>query len=145
MSEAKVIINELLVDIFNRILAIEGEELRKAGVSLSMNEVHVLEAISLSDEPNMTNIATKLGITVSSATTSINTLVQKGFVRRYTDENDRRKVLIALENPAKKVLKLHDFYHQKMIDSIFEDLKVEEDEVLIASLKKVASYFKKQQ
>lgn len=145
MSEAKVIINELLVDIFNRILAIEGEELRKAGVTLSMNEVHVLEAISLSEEPNMTSIAAKLGITVSSATTSINTLVQKGFVRRYTDENDRRKVLIALESPAKKVLKVHDFYHQKMIDSIFEDLKVEEDEVLIGSLKKVASYFKKQQ
>jgi len=143
MSEAKVIINELLVDIFNRILAIEGEELRKQGVKLSMNEVHVLEAIDIVDEPNMTNIANKLGITVGSATTAINTLVQKGYVRRYTDESDRRKVLVALEAPSLKVMKIHEIYHQKMIDSVFEDLKIEEDEVLIASLKKVSSYFKK--
>jgi len=30
-----------------------------------------------------------------------------------------------------------------MIDSIFEDLKVEEDEVLLASLRRVAAYFRK--
>lgn len=143
MSEAKAMINELLVDIFNRILAIEGEELKKQGVKISMNEVHVLEAVAIVDSPNMTNIAGKLGITVGSATTAINTLVQKGYVRRYTDELDRRKVLIALEAPAKKVLRIHDFFHQKMIDSIFEDLKIEEDEVLIASLRKVSSYFKR--
>lgn len=143
MSEAKSIINELLVDIFNRILAIEGEELRKQGVKLSMNEVHVLEAIGIVEEPNMTNIANKLGITIGSATTAINTLVQKGYVRRYTDEADRRKVLVALEAPSDKVMKIHEAYHQKMIDSVFEDLKIEEDEVLITSLKKVSSYFKK--
>ncbi|MGD9909375.1 MAG: MarR family winged helix-turn-helix transcriptional regulator [Candidatus Izemoplasmatales bacterium] len=143
MSEAKAIINELLVDIFNRILAIEGEELKKQGVKISMNEVHVLEAVNIVSEPNMTNIAQKLGITVGSATTAINTLVQKGYVRRYTDESDRRKVLIALEQPAKRVLRIHDFYHQKMIDAIFEDLKIEEDEILIQSLEKVASYFRK--
>jgi DNA-binding MarR family transcriptional regulator len=143
MSEAKTIINELLVDIFNRILAIEGEELKKQGIKISMNEVHVLEAISMIEEPNMTNIANKLGITVGSATTAINTLVQKGYVKRYTDETDRRKVLVSLETPSLRVLKIHDTFHQKMIDSVFEDLKIEEDEVLIASLKKVSSYFKK--
>lgn len=143
MSEAKAIINELLVDIFNRILSIEGEELKKQGVKLSMNEIHVLEAVSVVEEPNMTNIAAKLGVTIGSATTAINTLVQKGYVRRYTDDSDRRKVLIALESPAKPVLKIHNQFHKKMIDSIFEDLNIEEDEVLITSLKKVSSYFKK--
>lgn len=49
MSEAKEMINELLVDIFNRILAIESVELKKQGVKISMNEVHVLEATSLVD------------------------------------------------------------------------------------------------
>ncbi len=143
MSEAKAIINELLVDIFNRILSIEGEELKKQGIKLSMNEIHVLEAVSVVEEPNMTNLAAKLGVTIGSATTAINTLVQKGYVRRYTDDSDRRKVLIALESPSKQVLKIHDQFHKKMIDSIFEDLNIEEDEVLIASLKKVSSYFKK--
>lgn len=143
MNEAKAIINELLVDIFNRILSIEGEELKKQGIKLSMTEVHVLEAVDVVEEPNMTNISGKLGVTIGSATTAINTLVQKGYVRRYMDESDRRKVLIALEKPSIQVLKVHDLFHKKMIDSIFEDLNIEEDEVLIASLKKVSSYFKK--
>lgn len=143
MTEAKRIVNELLVDIFNRILAIEGEELAKAGIRLSMNEVHVLEAVSLVPEPSMSAIARKLGITVGSATTSINTLVQKGYVSRRYLEEDRRKVLVSLEKPAREVLKIHQNYHEKMIDSVFQDLHVDEDEVLISSLQKVASYFVK--
>ncbi len=143
MSEAKILINELLVDIFNRILAIESEELKQAGVTLSMNEVHVLEAIQFVNEPSMSFVAQKLGITVGSLTTAINTLFQKGYVTRYRLPEDRRKVLVKLEDNALEVLKIHKEYHDKMIDAIFEDLKVEEDLVLINSLSKVASYFKK--
>ena len=143
MTGAKALVNELLVDIFNRILAIEGEELRQSGVRLSMNEVHVLEAVTVVPEPTMTAIAKQLGITVGSATTAINTLVQKGYVLRSMGEDDRRKVLISLEPAAKEVLKIHQEYHEKMLDSIFRDLNVAEDEVLIASLQKVASYFRK--
>lgn len=144
MSEAKVMVNELLVDIFNRILAIEGEELKNGGVRLSMSEVHVLEAISLLPEPSMSNIAKKLGITVGSATTAINTLFQKGYVSRKSLADDRRKVLIDLEKPAEEVLRVHAKYHEKMVDSIFADLGVGEDEVLISSLRKVSSYFQKE-
>jgi len=143
MSEAKILINELLVDIFNRILAIESEELKHAGVTLSMNEVHVLEAIQFVNEPSMSFIAQKLGITVGSLTTAINTLFQKGYVTRFRLPEDRRKVLVKLEDNALEVLRIHKEYHDKMIDAIFEDLKVEEDLVLINSLSKVASYFKK--
>ncbi len=143
MTEAKKLINELLVDLFNRILAIEGEELKKAGVTLSMNEVHVLEAILVVEEPSMTFIAAKLGITVGSLTTAVNTLVQKGYVTRYRLPEDRRKVLVRLEKSADEVLKIHQVYHDKMIAAIFEDLKVGEDVILINSLQKVATYFRK--
>jgi DNA-binding MarR family transcriptional regulator len=143
MEEAREVINELLVEIFHRILAIENEGLRQQGVSLSMSEVHVLEAISLVEEPSMTNIAQKIGITVGSLTTAINTLYQKKYVTRKYDPTDRRKVLIALEPIALEALQKHDDFHQRMIDAIFEDLHLAEDEVLIQSLKKVSSYFKK--
>ncbi|MCK7486164.1 MAG: MarR family transcriptional regulator [Bacillus subtilis] len=97
MSEAKKLINELLVEIFNRILAIEEEALRNAGVSLSMTEIHVLEAVGNVPEPSMTMIAAKLGITVGSLTTSVATLANKGFVVRKRPDDDRRKVLVELD------------------------------------------------
>jgi DNA-binding MarR family transcriptional regulator len=142
MSSPKEVINELLVEIFNRILMIEGEALKKSGIKLSMSEVHVLEAIAALSEPSMTAIAQKLGITVGSLTVAINTLYQKGFVRRYPDPQDRRKVLISLEEKANDVLRAHDQFHHRMIDSIYIDLKLEEDEVLIKTLRNVSDYFK---
>ncbi|MFA5007395.1 MAG: MarR family winged helix-turn-helix transcriptional regulator [Candidatus Izemoplasmatales bacterium] len=143
MSEAKKLINELLVEIFNRILAIEEEALRQAGVPLSMTEIHVLEAVENVPEPSMTAIAAKLGITVGSLTTSVATLANKGYVLRRRPDVDRRKVLVELTPAAHRTLEIHAKFHAGMIDSIFEDLKVEEDEVLLASLRRVAAYFRK--
>lgn len=142
-EEARTIINELLVEIFNRILAIEGQNLKDHGIKLSMSEVHVLEAIDLSEEPTMSNVAKRLGITIGSLTTSINTLYQKGYVSRDRDPNDRRKVVVGLLPKAADVLNEHDRFHKEMIDSIFNDLELEKDELLISSLEKLSSYFKR--
>jgi len=143
LREARAIVNELLVDLFNRILAIEGENLKEKNVKLSMSEIHVLEAITKVEQPTMTNIANKLGITVGSLTVSVNTLYQKGYVSRERDPEDRRKVVVAVLPKAEEVLEKHNDFHNEMINSIFNDLKVEEDELLITSLKKLSSYFKK--
>jgi len=142
-QEARGIINELLVEIFNRILAIEGQNLKDKGIKVSMSEVHVLEAIELSEEPTMSNIAKRLGITIGSLTTAINTLYQKGYVSRVRDQEDRRKVMVGLTQKAVEVLVEHDAFHKEMIDSIFDDLELEKDELLIESLEKLSSYFKK--
>ncbi|MDD5294055.1 MAG: MarR family winged helix-turn-helix transcriptional regulator [Candidatus Izemoplasmatales bacterium] len=142
MSDTRHLINELLVDIFNRILTIEGEALKQRGVKLSMSEVHVLEAIQKLPDPSMTSIAQRLGITAGSLSVAINTLYQKGYVRRYYDQFDRRKVLIALEDKAVNALTIHDAFHEQMIAEIFKDLKIEEDEVLVQSLRRVSDYFK---
>lgn len=142
LREARAVVNELLVDIFNRILAIEEEALKEKGVKLSMSEIHVLEAITKTEEPTMTNVANKLGITVGSLTVSVNTLYQKGYVSRERDPEDRRKVIIGILPKAEDVLEKHNEFHNEMINSIFNDLKVEEDELLISSLRKLSSYFK---
>jgi len=143
LREAKAVVNELLVDIFNRILAIEGESLKQKDIKLSMSEIHVLEAVTKVAEPTMTNIAKKLGITVGSLTVSVNTLYQKGFLSRERDSEDRRKVVIGLLPKAEEVMEIHNDFHNDMINSIFQDLKIEEDELLISSLEKLSSYFKK--
>ena len=129
------------MEIFNRILAIESENLKEKGVKLSMSEIHVLEAITKSKEPTMTNIANKLGITVGSLTVSINTLYQKGYVSRERDPEDRRNVVVGVLPKAEEVLEKHNDFHNEMINSIFNDLKIDEDELLISSLKKLSSYF----
>lgn len=143
MVSPKQVINELLVDVFNHILSIESDTLKKRGVKLSMTEVHVLEAIRNTEVPIMGNIAQRLRITLGTLTTSINVLVRKGFVYRFRDDEDRRKVYIKLNQSAYDVLKIHDEFHNEMVESLFEDLDLEKDQVLMKSLENISEYFKK--
>ena len=142
MASAKKMINTLLVDVFNHILRIEEATLKENNVKLSMTEVHVLEAIRNTEVPTMGEVAKRLRITLGTLTTSINILVRKKMVFRYTDDSDRRKVYLKLTEEALKVLKIHDDFHEDMISSVFKDLKLEEDEVLLKSLENITNYFK---
>jgi len=142
VTSAKEIINELLVEVFNHILDIEGENLRKHGVKLSMTEVHVLEAIKNVEVATMGNVAQKLRVTLGTLTTSINVLVRKKYVERYRDESDRRRVFLVLTKQAHDVLKIHDQFHNDMINNVIKDLNIEKDEVLVKSLENLSHYFK---
>ena len=143
MDSAKKVINELLVEVFNHILSIEGQTLREKSVKLSMNEVHVLEAITKSEIPTMTNIAKRLRVTVGTLTTSMNRLVEKGYASRHREEEDKRKVIVSTTKKGKQVLEIHDKFHLEMLDATFEDMKLEEDEVLLQSLENLSEYFKR--
>ncbi|PKK99103.1 MAG: MarR family transcriptional regulator [Tenericutes bacterium HGW-Tenericutes-2] len=107
-----------------------------------MTEVHVLEAIKNSQIPTMGSVAQKLRVTLGTLTTSINVLVRKNYVVRYRDESDRRKVYLKLSDSALDVLKVHDEFHNEMVSSLFKDLELEKDEVLMKSLENISQYFK---
>ena len=142
MVSPKEVINELIVDVFNHILSIESEVLKKRGVKLSMTEVHVLEAIKNTEDPTMGNVASKLRITMGTLTTSVNVLVKKEYVSRYRDENDRRKVYLKLNDQAVNVLDIHDEFHEEMVSSLLKDLNLEKDKILLKSLENISNYFK---
>ena len=142
MEPTKKVLNDLLVEVFHHILSIEGAMLRERGVGLSMNEVHVLEAILKTDEPTMTHVAKRLRVTVGTLTTSINRLYQKGFVDRKREKEDKRKVLVSLTTKAYEIIKVHDGFHEEMIEAVIADLNLEEDTVLISSLENISNYFK---
>ncbi|MFK5883706.1 MAG: MarR family transcriptional regulator [Candidatus Izemoplasma sp.] len=142
MEGQKKVINDLLVEVFNHILSIEGMNLKRKGVKLSMNEIHVLEAIVKTSTPTMTNISKRLRITVGTLTTAINRLVEKGFCTRYSDSLDKRKVYIKNTQTAIDVLKIHDEFHDEMVDALFEDMNLHEDKLLLNSLENLNEYFK---
>ena len=141
-KHAHDVLNDLLVNIFNQILSIEAESLRKQGVTLSMSEVHVLEAILKTSEPSMGSVAKRLRITIGTLTTAINTLVKKGFVSRTKDAKDNRKVILHLTEKANPVMKVHDAFHEEMISRVIEDLHIDQNEALIKSLESLSTYFR---
>lgn len=142
MNETRRTLNELLVNLFNNILAIEETNLRNQGVDLSMTEVHILEAIIKSESNMMSAIAKYLMVTQGTLTVSAAKLEKKGYVKRIKDEEDRRIVRLVITDKAKEVLEVHDRFHDGMINKIVNELDIEEEQELLRSLQRVSAFFK---
>ena len=143
MDKGNLIINELFVDIFNDILQIEEETLKNGSLSdLSVTEIHTIDAIGMYSERTMSEVAQDLKITVGTLTTAINKLIKKGYVERKRIEEDRRVVLIHLTKRGKLAYRLHDKFHNDMINATIEGLSDNEKEILVSSLGKLNSFFK---
>lgn len=143
LNSNKYVLNELLVTIFNDILEIEQTALQEGVLKdLSVTEIHTIEAIGMYHPRTMTEVANDLNITVGTLTTAITKLVKKGYVERTRGEEDRRSVMIALTRKGKLAYRVHEKFHQDMINETIKGLADEEEEVLIRSLEKVNSFFK---
>lgn len=145
MEATKEILNDALVKIFNQILFSEEKYLHShttGGVTL--RGVHILEAISTlqkQGDASMGNIAEKLNITAGTLTTLLKNLEKQGYITKKQSATDKRKYYISLTAEAKKVLKVHDQYHKKMIDTITINLSNKETASLVDLLGKIKYYF----
>lgn len=143
LNPNRKIINELLVTLFNDILEIEEKALKQGELNdLSVTEIHTIEAIGMYKPRTMTEVANDLGITVGTLTTAITKLVKKEYVERTRGEEDRRSVMIALTRRGKIAYRIHEKFHQEMINETIGGLSHEEEEILVRSLDKINKFFK---
>ena len=94
--ENREVINDVLVHLFNEIMELEEQAIiTEEYKDITNNDMHIIEAVGLGGN-KMSDIAAKLNITVGSLTTSMNSLVKKGYATRERSEQDRRVVFIHL-------------------------------------------------
>lgn len=137
-------LNELLVNVYDDIEEIETKSLRSGAFKdLSITEIHTIEAIGLSGEKSMSEIAADLDITTGTLTTAIDKLIKKGYVIRNRSDVDRRIVYIALTKRGKLAYKIHESFHYKMVRSVITDLTEDEVQALIKGLNSLNVYLKK--
>lgn len=143
MNKSTIVINELLVQLFNDILQIEEKSLREGVISdLSITEIHTIEAIGMYAEKSMSEVAQILKITVGTLTTAINKLIKKEYVERKRIEEDRRVVLVKLTKKGKLAYRIHEKFHHDMVNTAIDGLSDEEERILISSLNKINNFFK---
>lgn len=141
MSKSTIIINELLVKVFNDVLQIEEKSLKEGIISdVSITEIHTIEAIGMYTEKTMSEVATLLKITVGTLTTAINKLIKKGYVERKRIEADRRVVMVRLTKKGKLAYRIHEKFHHDMVNTAIDGLDEKEEEILISSLNKINDF-----
>ena len=143
MSQRSTTINQVLVQLFNDLLRIEENTLRREGVDLSMREIHIIEAVCAADgESNtMTTLAEKLRVTVGSVTVAVGTLERKGYLLRKRSQTDKRCVHVLPTESALGVERVHRNYHRRMTEAVMRAVPEEQLDVLIQSLEAVNGYF----
>jgi DNA-binding MarR family transcriptional regulator len=131
-----------MVHLFNDILKLEENAvITEEFKDLTNNDMHIIEAVGLGEGSNMSMIARKLGITVGSLTTSMNSLVNKKYVVRERSEADRRIVYIRLTPKGEKAYRHHEEFHKKMVESVVEKLSEEEVKALSKALDGLVEFF----
>lgn len=128
-------INELLVNLFNHVMDMEGRAVITSEFQdITNNDMHIIEAIGVEEPRNMSAIAHRLAVTVSTLTTNMNGLEKKGYIRRERSQEDKRVVYVLLTEKGRKAFYHHRDFHKKMIRAIVRDLSEEETEILYRCL-----------
>lgn len=139
--ETKRSLNELLVNLFNHVMDMEAEAVITEGYKdISNNDLHIIEAIGVEEPRNMSMIANKLTVTVSTLTTNMNGLEKKGYIRRERGQEDKRVVYATLTEKGRKAFFHHRDFHKKMIRAIVKDLNEDEMEILYRCLMNLNSF-----
>ena len=137
-------LNDVLVNLFRDISGIEQKAVRELGYpDITMNDLHVIEAIGTGEPKNMTTVAKLLSVTTGTLTISMNALVKKGYVQRVRSEEDRRVVLVSLTEKGKRAFDHHKRFHDEMIRQVLKGLDGQEQEILRKALLNLMDFFEK--
>lgn len=71
---------------------------------LTVTQFHTMIELGFADAMNMTQLAAQLYVSKQQLTKIIDGLVEKGFVRRFGDENNRRVVLVEATEKGRKLM-----------------------------------------
>lgn len=135
--------NDILVNLFQEIWKLEEKALITGEYKdITVNDMHIIEAVGPGEGNNMTAIARKLDITVGSLTTSMNGLVLKEYVKRERSETDRRVVNICLTEKGKRAYEHHAAFHKQMANTALQSLSKEEIPPLLTTLEHLSDFFR---
>lgn len=135
-------INELLVNLFNNVLVTEAKAVMTDEYKdITNNDMHIMEAIGISEPRSMSVIAKQLQVTVGTLTVNMNSLEKKGYIIRERSTEDKRVVLVTLTEKGRKAFFHHRDFHKAMIRSAIRGLEEDEMNALINCLCKLNDFF----
>lgn len=136
-------LNTLLVSLFRDIMDIEEKSLIVDEFKdISVNDMHVIEAIGVEEKRPSSVVAKNLDITMGTLTKAIDGLNDKGYVNRERSTKDKRVVLLSLTEKGEKAFDHHAEFHRNMIKSVIAQLSMEEREVLGKTLEDLTRFLR---
>lgn len=108
---------------------------------LTLIEIKTIVVIGCGETKSMSQIAKTLGVSCGTPTVTIDRLIDKGFVERIRDVEDRRQVFVTLSGSGNEVCRnVNNLWH-KVAEKIFGLLSNDERLLFLTILSKLNSNF----
>lgn len=141
--DVKKTLNSLIVTAFQDVLDIEEKTLITGEFTdITMNDMHVIEAIGDGEPKTSSTVAKQLSVTMGTLTKAIDRLTKNNYVLRERSETDKRLVLLSLKEKGKKAFDSHQKFHEGLIQSVISQFDPEEVDFLARTLHGVIGYLK---
>ncbi len=144
LTSTKELLNGLIVELFYFIQAIQEKNLKDKGVELSMSEVHLLEMVYHSKNNTVTHIAESMLITKATFSINASRLIKKGYLVKEKDEHDKRIVRVTVTEKAVDILKIHDEFHENLMEVAMKGFDLQESQLLTQSFDSLLKYLRAQ-
>ncbi|HCE12623.1 MAG TPA: MarR family transcriptional regulator [Enterococcus sp.] len=99
-------------DVYNKMAALNKQEMETALAGYTSTEVHLIEAIHDLPHPNVTQLAETLFLTRSAVTKLTQKLLKKAAITRYQSPENKKEILFALTEEGQSVYEIHRDLHQ---------------------------------
>lgn len=138
----RALLNNILKDLFFRILRIQERSVSQtSNDEISRTEMHALEVIEDTRDVTLTQLADKLGITKATASVCVSRLAKKDYIDKIKVKRDKRKSVLRLTEKGLFCCARHRDFHNKMVDRILGEFKINEHQELLKSLQALYTFF----
>ena len=132
------------IDIFENLSRLERHNQTILGVKKS--EARVLLCVEFLHKEknckvNISEISKNLSITPPSTTEFVKNLINKGYLEKHIDQNDKRFIEITLTDKGEKIVQELKEYFNSLFSGIIERLGYEKSELLLELLDTINIYF----
>ena len=142
MSYSNMGLNQMLVNLFNHVMDVESDAvITEEFADITNNDMHIIEAVGVSEPRKMSDIAKRLNVTVGTLTTNMNGLDKKGYIIRERSSQDKRVVNVTLTERGRKAFFHHRDFHKNMIKAVVVGLDDDEKRLLYKCLIKLNNFF----
>ena len=130
----------MTLDIIPLVMRVMSGEMRNTDWAMNPGQMPVMGAL-IRRSHTVGDLAERLSVSAPSMSTTVNTLVERGWVTRDRDEHDRRIVWITISPEGRRVYEESQSQVATRIAALLETLTPEEREQLASSLRLLATTF----
>ena len=142
MNNSEPLISELYQSLSElKRVAMRTREQMLGEHQLTRTQIEVMAVLRGAKHQTIGEVAEYLGVTHSASTQTIETLVKRGLVERFDDDNDRRIVRLALSADGRQLAESLYASHIARLNQAFAGLSEAELTVLISALKRLTHQF----